>query len=136
MWTYVVKINIYLSSIIGHIKWNLLYSFLFFYLLLFEIETHFIYITLFCCVFLLPQIDGGRLEPLNSFWADKRQQRPQETPKSVSSEVKPHCTGSLQDPAVRKKLFCQTIRSISECSSWLRGSTMKRVFQSKKLFSS
>lgn len=39
---------------------------------------------------------------------------PERHQREVSSELKPHCIGSLWCPAVRKKLFCSTTRSISE----------------------
>lgn len=39
---------------------------------------------------------------------------PEKHQREVSSELKPHCIGSLWCPAVRKDLFCSTTRSISE----------------------
>ncbi|CAJ1082048.1 uncharacterized protein LOC119008276 isoform X5 [Xyrichtys novacula] len=39
---------------------------------------------------------------------------PERHQREVRSEVEPHCIGSLWGPAVRKKLFCSTTRSISE----------------------
>lgn len=47
-------------------------------------------------------------------WLTNVNKAPARHHREVSSELKPHCIGSSWRPAVRKKLFCRSTRSISE----------------------